>query len=410
MKKLLFPVLFLFSSLLSAQITAPGSNTVRTTSYTSGGTNHPVYIWCASGFPDPELIAVSPGGPGLYDFVWTKWDETANSFSIAVSSDISVITSSISSLDEGGYRVHITDGGGYDTYLVAWVHIDSPISEISLEQSICEKVTLRGRALPYEYYYEDLVSGVPILLPNDVEFLYGSNPTSSIGNPSMHTYNVNDYGLKVLNTPPLENVDYTFHVTDSFGCSTESSFFYESIHVKAEFEIDPAEGEAPLEVFITDMSVRAQDYIWRFGDDTISNDVDPVSHTYYIPGRYTMSLIIESDRGCIDSMSISSIVVEPSSLNIPNIFTPDGDGRNEFFLVESASLKYLDVQIFSKAGKRVYYFNGAGDSLKEWPGWDGKIGGSMASPGIYFYIIKARGWDNVVYDTDEHRGFVYLYR
>jgi len=409
-KKLLFPVFLLFSSLLSAQISAPGSNSVRYTSYTSGGSNHPVYIWCSSSALTPELVAVSPGGTGPFDFVWTKWDETANDFSIATGSDAGVFSSTIAGLDEGGYRVHITDGGGYDNYLVAWVHIDTPISEISLEQSICDQVTLRGRALTDQYFYEDPVSGNPILLPNDVEFLYGSEPTSLIGNPTSHTYNVLDYGLKVLNSPPLDDLDYTFHVTDSFGCLSESSFFYESIHVKAEFEIDPVQGESPLEVFITDLSIRAQNYTWKFGDDTISNEVEPISHTYYIPGKYTMSLIIESDRGCIDSMSLSNIVVDPSSLNIPNVFTPDGDGNNEFFLVESTSLKYLDVQIFSKGGKRVYYFNGSGDSLKEWPGWDGKIGSSKASPGIYFYIIKARGWDNVVYDTDEHRGFFYLYR
>ncbi len=410
MKKLLFPVLILFSSLLSAQITAPGSNAERSTSYTSGTANNPVFIWCASAFPAPELIAESPGGSAPFDFVWTKWDETLNSFSIAVSSDISVMSSTISGLSEGGYRVRITDGGTYDISLIAWVHIDSPVSEISLEQSICNQVTLRGRALTDDYYYEDIVSGDPILLPNDIEFVYSSDPVSLIGNPTFHTYNVLDYGLKVLNSPPLEDLDYTFEVTDSFTCSTVSSFFYESIHVKAEFEIDPTAGESPLEIFITDKSVRALNYTWRFGDDTISNEIDPHSHTYYIPGIYTMSLAIESDRGCIDSMSIGNIVVDPSSLNIPNVFTPNGDGSNEFFLVESTSLKHLEVQIFSKGGKRVYFFSGAGDTLKEWQGWDGKIGASNASPGIYFYIIKARGWDNVIYDHDEHRGFVYLYR
>ncbi|MEE4116999.1 MAG: gliding motility-associated C-terminal domain-containing protein [Marinilabiliaceae bacterium] len=410
MKKYFSLILLFLPLSLPAQITAPGNNAVRYTNYPSGGAEHPIFIYCGSSGSEPQLQAVSPGGTGPYDFAWTRWDEAANSFSISLGSDPGQMISSRTSLDEGGYRVRITDGGGYDVSLVAWIHIDMPVSEISLEQSICEQVTLRGRALPDEYYYEDLSTGDPVLLPNAVEFVYSSSPESLIGNPTFHTYNIADYGLKVLGTPPLEDVDYIYTVTDSFSCSSVSSFFYESIHVKADFELDPSGGEAPLEVFITDKSIRASDYTWRFGDNTLSNDINPVSHTYYKPGIYAMSLTIESDLGCVDSMIISDIVVDPSSINIPNVFTPDGDGINEYFVVESASLRYISVQVFSKSGLRVYSFTGEGDSLKDWQGWDGKIGASKASPGIYYYVIKARGWDDVIYDGKEYRGFFYLYR
>ena len=114
--------------------------------------------------------------------------------------------------------------------------------------------------------------------------------------------------------------------------------------------------------------------------------------------------------GCIDSVRFDKILVEPSSLDIPNVFTPDGNGDNDYFFVESKSLRSLSVQVFSKSGKRVYLYNGEGDSLRDWQGWDGKIGSSYVSPGVYFYIIRARGWDDVFYDGEEYRGFVYLYR
>ena len=410
MKKYLSLILFFLPLAIVAQISAPGSNAMKLTDYPSGGENHPIFIYCASGIQTPELQAISPGGTGPFTFTWNKWDYAANTFSISLGSDPGVMSSSMTSLDEGGYSVRITDGGGYDTTLVAWIHIDSPVSEISLEQSICEQVTLRGKALRDDYYYEDISTGDPVLLPNNVEFIYESNPESLIGNPSFHTYNIADYGLKVIGSPPLEDVDYIFTVTDSFSCSSVSSFFYESIHVKADFEVDPSSGEAPLEVFISDKSIRASDYTWRFGDNSISNDINPVSHTFYKPGIYSISLTIESDLACIDSMKISDIVVEPSSINIPNVFTPDGDGNNEYFVVESASLRYISVQVFSKSGLRVYSFSGEGDSLKDWQGWDGKIGASRASPGIYYYIIKARGWDDVIYDSKEYKGFLYLYR
>jgi len=43
--------------------------------------------------------------------------------------------------------------------------------------------------------------------------------------------------------------------------------------------------------------------------------------------------------------------------------------------------------------------------LKEWEGWDGYIdAGSKASPGVYYYIIEALGWDDVEYKSRVYRG------
>ena len=120
---------------------------------------------------------------------------------------------------------------------------------------------------------------------------------------------------------------------------------------------------------------------------------------------------------CIDSLRSENIVVDPSTLEIPNVFTPDGDGLNDYFVVEASSLRHLNVQIFSRSGVKVYSFDGEGESLRDWKGWDGNINNSSrkATPGVYFYIIMAYGWDDVVYDGKygngrNTRGFVYLYR
>lgn len=398
------------TGVISAQVTAPGSSASRYTNYPSGQPNHPVYIFCGSSVSEPALNAVSPGGIGPFTFNWFSWNDADKAFNIPVATDTDVFVSIAESLAEGGYMVRITDGSGYDSSLVSWVYIDNPVSELSLQQSLCNQVTLRGKAFPDNFYYSDIITGQQLLLPNGVVFRYSSNPASLIPNPTVHTYDLGEYGLKILNTPPLEDLTYMLEVTDSMGCVSGSSFFYESIHVDASFEVDPDRGEAPLEVFFTDNSVRALNYTWRFGDDTISNSPDPGSHIYYRPGEYTVRLTVESDKGCIDSAKYEKIMVEPSSIDIPNVFTPDGDGINDFFFVESKSLRYLYVQIFSESGYRVYQFEGRGDALVDWQGWDGKIGSGRASPGVYYYIIKASGWDDVSYDGKEHTGFLYLYR
>ena len=161
--------------------------------------------------------------------------------------------------------------------------------------------------------------------------------------------------------------------------------------------------------------MRGYYYYWEFGDDSVKTiqNKDTVIHTYYRPGEYSVKLTIESDKHCIDSLRPSDqIVVDPSELNIPNVFTPNGDGINDYFIVESKSLRTINVEVFSRSGIMVYNFSGDGAGLKDWQGWDGNVNNSSrkATPGVYFYIIRARGWDDKVYDGKEFRGFVYLYR
>ena len=76
--------------------------------------------------------------------------------------------------------------------------------------------------------------------------------------------------------------------------------------------------------------------MWQFGEnkDSISYLMNPPPHIYYKPGEYQIKLTIESDLHCIDSMTSEKIIVDPSDLQIPNVFTPDGDGLNDYFVVE----------------------------------------------------------------------------
>ena len=242
---------------------------------------------------------------------------------------------------------------------------------------------------------------------NEKTFIWSSDPNSIIPYPDAEI-------SPITYSPPLEDVTYKLKV-NSLGCSNESSFFYVSIHVKAEFSVDPDKGEAPLEVTFTDKSIRGLNYTWEFGDgskDSISYLKDTEPHIFYKPGEYPVKLTIVSDKYCIDTMRFEKIVVEPSELKIPNVFTPDGDGLNDNFMVESKSLRFISVEIFSRSGVKVYSFSGEGERLREWQGWDGTVNNSSikASPGIYFFIIRAYGWDDVDYNSKEFRGFVYLYR
>ena len=98
-----------------------------------------------------------------------------------------------------------------------------------------------------------------------------------------------------------------------------------------------------------------------------------------------------------DSCVLSSIKIhEENSCDLnytwPNVFTPNGDGYNEFFtpnLKDETNLflilnnmSKMEFEVYDRWGIRVFKSN------NEWPKWDGKYNGELTSPGTYFYIFK----------------------
>jgi gliding motility-associated-like protein len=413
--------------LAAAQLTGPGMNSVRYTSYPSApAVKDPVYIYCnSSGTTKGTLSAVRPKGSGVYNYSWFSWNEITKSFSDSIKTDFGVASSTLSNVNEGGYKVKIIKSGLYDTSLVGWVFFDTPpVAEASLQQQLCYRVALKGKAeaTVAKFYYYDPSTGEKDSIKNEITFLWSSSPSSFIPAPDFNISPIiENYPIDPPFTRyqlPLTDVTYKLQVS-SLGCKSEASFDYKSIHVKAEFSIDPPKGEAPLEVVFTDKSIRGSKYTWEFGDgkysgkDSISHLVDPDPHIYYKPGEYSAKLTIVSDQACIDFTTLENkIVVEPSELKIPNVFTPDGDGLNDYFAVESKSLRHISMEIFSRSGLKVYTFFGDGEYLRQWKGWDGNVNDSSvpATPGIYFYVIRGYGWDDIDYNSKDYRGFVYLYR
>jgi gliding motility-associated-like protein len=404
-----------------AQLTAPGSSASRNVTYPSlTGRKDKAFFYCnAIGTERGTLVASRSNHAGNRNFTWNKWDDLTNSFSTFIRTDTGMTSSTITNLSEGGYRVDIDSSGVFDTTLVAWIFFDKPpVAVAALAQQLCYRVALNGTAsaTTSKFFYKDINTGASLSLNNEVTFLWSSDPASFIPapdlylNPVIQNYPAEppfiDYKL------PLEDVTYKLTVS-SLGCSNQSSFLYHSIHVKADFGAVPVDGESPLEVSFENKSIRGYLYTWKFGDKSESSLETPDPHTYYVPGKYSVTLIIESDLHCIDSLRVDSLInVEPSVIDIPNAFTPNDDGMNDRFMVFGKSLRYVSMEIYSQSGLKVYGFSGEGEILKNWNGWDGNINNSSikAASGIYYYVIRALGWDDVNYDSKKYRGFLYLYR
>ncbi len=393
---------------VQAQIEGNGYSVLEWTRYDTGSTHRdPIFIYCPDGNGNPvsgSMTATPPGGTAGWDFTWTFYNPVTHSYDSTLLTENGVATSTVSDLNSGGYAVRIRDAVSLDTTFYAWVFMDTPQVKASVLNFTCDYVALKGDTASIPFTYYNPVKDSAITLRNGLSFLWTSDPSSAIPWPDLEPN-------PIIYKPPYEDTRYYLTVTDSFGCKASSSVFYETIHVKADFEVNPESGEAPLEVSFTNKSINGVEFEWKFGDDSVFHGETPDPHTYYIPDDYVPVLIARSEEGCVDSLSFESIHVEPSALEIPNVFTPNEDGYNDRFRVYGKSLRYIHVKVFNRQGAKVYEYEGQGAALKDYDGWDGRINGrGAASPGVYYYIIRAVGWDDVQYKGKEYRGMVYLFR
>jgi len=136
-----------------------------------------------------------------------------------------------------------------------------------------------------------------------------------------------------------------------------------------------------------DHSVGASQWFWDFGDNSPISHIPNPNHLYLDTGRYYVQLLVENIYGCQDSTT-SSIIVQPDwSIYIPNTFTPNGDGHNDYFAPKGYGIIEYEMLIFNRWGELIY----TSDKLEK--GWDGRVfngGGEICQQDVYVYRINIK--------------------
>ncbi|MCD6018337.1 MAG: Ig domain protein group 2 domain protein [Bacteroidetes bacterium] len=198
---------------------------------------------------------------------------------------------------------------------------------------------------------------------------------------------------------------YTLTVTrNDNGCQGTATVSVVKSVVNAAFSADPTSGISPLTVNFTDGSSGASIWTWNFGDSSPLVTYSPVSQNptnVFTTGTYTVTLIASSGL-CSDTASVVIVVENGLSLEIPNVFTPNGDGSNEVFTIKSTGIKEISLQVFNRWGEKLYEFTGPKAS------WDGLApNGILVPEGTYFYFVNATGFDET---KIERKGTLNLFR
>lgn len=130
-------------------------------------------------------------------------------------------------------------------------------------------------------------------------------------------------------------------------------------------------------------------YIWNTGDTGQVITENPSQTTTYCA-------TVTANTGCVSNACIEIVVMGESTLYIPNVFTPNGDGVNDVYYTPGQNLIDYDLKIYNRWGQLLFH---SSDPLK---GWDGNFGGKIIPDGTYVYLIRATGADNVIYNKSGH--------
>ncbi len=90
-------------------------------------------------------------------------------------------------------------------------------------------------------------------------------------------------------------------------------------------------------------------------------------------------------NGCMGVTQFYRITVLPldKDLFVPNVFSPNGDRKNELLLVYGNYISTLEMRIFNQWGQQMITITDKNQ------GWDGKFRGTPQPVGVYVYVLKA---------------------
>ncbi|MGZ4068268.1 MAG: PKD domain-containing protein, partial [Bacteroidia bacterium] len=133
-------------------------------------------------------------------------------------------------------------------------------------------------------------------------------------------------------------------------------------------------------------------YFWDFGDtySNTSTATNP-SHTYLEPGSYPVKLTVTTKDGCKDSIIKIIVIGEEFSIYVPNAFSPNSDGVNDYFFAKGEGIKSFKMYIFDRWGNQVFFSD---DIYK---GWDGRYqskGTEIVQEDVYVWKIELKTFKN----------------
>jgi len=363
------------------------------------------------GYQDGYIFYDVQGGTLPYNYNWSNGDSVNNIFNLTA----------------GDYVITVTDGNAcvlIDSLIVLQpdeLNISSNVSNVSCfgESTGSIDLSISGGTLPYYYLWMNS-SFVLNLITEDIDSIPASNYSITVtdslgcfagsqievtepepilvslvasniscgggsdgfidisvsGGESPYTYLWNN-GTSNQDLNGVSAGTYTDTIWDNNGCKVFSSYILQEVPYLL-FDIEVIK---PSCILINDGSILVEvsngsgNYTYAWDNGESENKVEKLKS-----GDYQLTV---TDQGRCSQDTIITVPENPKEcLEIPNTFTPNGDGKNDLWQIKNIDLyPGCEVSIFNRWGNRIL-------KSKEYKEpWDGKFLGNKLPPETYFYLI-----------------------
>ncbi len=210
-------------------------------------------------------------------------------------------------------------------------------------------------------------------------YIYSWSPTIEMLNP-------NTCDAKFF--PSIDRA-YYLSVVDENGCE-----YKDTINIKAAtlqkgvhwINMTTCDGKPTVQ--LSNPSTGPLNYFWTFGDGSSSTEVSPI-HEYSKGGTYPIALNIYNDY----CEAFEPGVVKIDDVEIPNLFTPNGDGKNDCFEITGLYPNW-QVDVYNPWNSRVFKADSYANNFC----------GEGLSSSVYYYLVCApygdccKSWVHIIID------------
>ena len=141
-------------------------------------------------------------------------------------------------------------------------------------------------------------------------------------------------------------------------------------------------------------------YSWDAADGNISGEQSDILEARPMVNT-TYKVTVTSAETCSDTATITVKVVEDFKVDAVNIMSPNGDGKNDKWVIQNIdSYPNNEVKIFDRTGRMVYSRRNYNNE------WDATMNGSPLAEGTYYYILTfggnktAKGFITIIRDKN----------